>query len=73
MSRYAKAWWKSKTLWLNALVLLLATLELQLGMLREVLPVNLYALIAIALPVLNMLLRAVTKAPLGKRDAEHWR
>lgn len=68
----AKAWWKSRTLWLNALVLLLATAESQLGVLREALPVNLYALIAIGLPVLNMLLRVVTTAPLAKKDGEAW-
>lgn len=73
MSRYAKAWWKSKTIWLNALVLLFATVESQVELLRQVLPVNCYVLIAIGLPALNMLLRVLTKAPLGKRDAEHWR
>ena len=65
-----KAWWKSKTLWLNALVLLLATAESQLGVLREALPINVYALIAIALPVLNMLLRTVTTMPLARKDSE---
>ena len=69
----AKAWWKSRTLWLNALVLLLATAEAQLGLLREVLPINLYALIAIGLPVLNMVLRVATSVPLAKKDAELWR
>lgn len=68
-----KAWWKSRTLWLNAVVLLLATAESQLGLLREVLPINLYALIALVLPVLNMLLRVVTTAPLGAKDQESWR
>jgi len=65
-----KAWWKSRTLWINALVLLLVTVEQQLGVLRELLPVNLYALAAVALPVVNMLLRVITTMPLGKRDSE---
>ncbi len=65
-----KAWWKSRTLWVNALVLLLAAAEQQLGVLREVLPVNFYALVAIALPAANMILRVVTSVPLGKRDGE---
>lgn len=68
-----KAWWKSRTLWLNFIALLLATAESQIGLLRDVLPINVYALMAIALPALNMLLRVATTAPLGKKDREHWR
>lgn len=68
-----KAWWKSKTLWLNALVLLFATLELRLDLVKEIAPAQLYAWIAIALPVLNMLLRAITSVPIGSKDTETWR
>lgn len=69
----AKAWWKSRTLWLNFIALLLAAAESQVGLLREVLPINLYALMAIALPAVNMLLRVATTTPLGRKDQEHWR
>lgn len=68
-----RAWWKSWTLWVNFVCLVLAQAEAQLGLLREVLPINAYALIAMVLPPLNILLRAATTAPLGKRDREMWR
>lgn len=68
-----RAWWKSWTLWINFVFLLLAQAEAQIGLLREVLPINVYALIAIVLPPLNIALRAITTAPLGKRDREMWR
>lgn len=56
----AKPWWKSRTLWLNAAVLALAGAETQLNVLQPLLPVNVYALVAFGLPVLNAVLRFVT-------------
>ena len=68
-----RCWWKSWTLWINFVCLLLAHAESQLGLLQQVLPVNVYVLIAIVLPPLNIALRVITTAPLGKRDREIWR
>lgn len=56
----AKPWWRSRTLWINAIVLMLAVAEAKLGYLQAWLPVNVYGLIAFVLPVLNAGLRVVT-------------
>lgn len=55
-----KPWWQSWTLMANALVLALAIAELQLGVLQAVLPVNVYAVLAFAMPIVNGLLRLRT-------------
>lgn len=60
-----KAWWRSRTLWLNAFVLMAAAAETQLQVLQPLLPVNVYSLVAFGLPLLNVLLRVVTKQPLS--------
>ena len=57
-----KHWWKSRTLWLNASVLALAAAETQLQVLQPLMPVNVYAVIAFALPVLNAVLRLRTNS-----------
>lgn len=56
---------RSKTLWLNALVLLLVLVEQNMTALQGVLPANFYVWLLIALPVINMVLRALTTAPLA--------
>jgi hypothetical protein len=60
----SKPWWKSKTLWLNVVVLVCAAAETQLNVLQPLLPVNVYGLVAFGLPLLNVLLRTVTAARL---------
>lgn len=55
-----KPWFESRTLWLNALAAGLLTLEASTGALQPLLPVNVYAAVAIALPVLNAMLRVMT-------------
>lgn len=64
----SKAWWKSRTLRLNALAAALVVLEANTGVLQPVLPVNFYAVLAVALPVLNAVLRVATRQPLGCMD-----
>lgn len=54
----------SRTLWLNALALAVALAEAKLQLLQGLLPVNVYVLLAFALPVLNVMLRMVTSMPL---------
>ncbi len=51
---------RSKTHWLNALVLVLMGAEMQLNLLQPLLPVNVFALVAFLLPLVNMLLREFT-------------
>lgn len=56
----SKRWYQSKTLWLNAIVLLAATVETQLQVLKDVLPGGLFAWLAFGLPVANAALRFIT-------------
>lgn len=65
----AKPWYLSKTLLLNALVLILAGAESQLNLLQPMLPVNVYALVAFALPIANGLLRLITSSAVCIRPA----
>lgn len=60
-----KSWKRSKTLIFNALVLALAAAESQLHMIQPLLPVNFYAVIAFALPVINAGLRVITSQALA--------
>lgn len=55
-----KCWWHSKTLWINAAAAALVAFEAASGLLQPLLPVNLYTAIAVALPVVNAVLRVVT-------------
>lgn len=55
-----KCWWKSRTLWVNAIAAALVALEASTGLLQPRLPVNLYTAIAVALPVINAMLRVIT-------------
>lgn len=55
-----KPWYASKTLQLNAIAAALVAAEAHLGVIQPLLPVNFYAVIASALPLLNALLRMVT-------------
>ena len=66
-----KAWYLSKTLWVNALVAALVALEASTGLLQPFLPPHFYAIVAVALPIINAVLRIVTTQGLrlGKPDA----
>lgn len=55
-----KAWYQSKTLWVNIIVAALAALEAGTGVLQPFLPANFYAIVAVGLPVVNAILRIVT-------------
>lgn len=57
-----KVWWKSKTLWVNAIAAMLVALEAGTGVLQPILPVNLYTVLAVGLPIVNALLRVITTA-----------
>lgn len=64
-----KAWYLSKTLWLNALVLALAAAESQLNVLAGHLPGGLFAWLAFTLPVLNAALRLISSTALTASPA----
>ena len=55
-----KSWWKSKTLWVNIIVAILASLEATTGLLQPYLPEHWYVVVAVGLPVINVVLRIVT-------------
>lgn len=67
--RTRKPWWRSRTLQVNALVAALVALEAGTGLMQPVLPVNFYTAIAVALPVINAVLRVVTHEAHGRREA----
>lgn len=65
----AKAWWKSRTIRLNAIAAGLVVLEANTGLLQPHLPINFYTALAVGLPVLNAILRVITSQPLCRREA----
>ena len=71
-ARPCKHWWHSRTLIVNAVLLALLAAESQLNILQPLLPVNVYGVIAFALPVINAALRVLTTTSLtlggGARD-----
>lgn len=61
-----KKWWKSRTLWFNAIVAALASAEAAFGVLQPVLPGNVYAWFSIVLAVGNAVLRVITSQAVCK-------
>lgn len=60
-----KLWWQSRTLRINALAAALVALEAGTGLLQPYLPVNFYTAVAVALPVVNAVLRVITTQALA--------
>lgn len=61
-----KRWWKSKTLWFNAIVAGLAALEASAGMVQPFVPGNIYGWSLLLLTIGNTVLRIVTTQGLSK-------
>lgn len=61
-----KLWWQSRTLIVNALAAALVALEAGTGLLQPYLPVDFFTAIAVALPVVNAILRVITTQALGR-------
>jgi hypothetical protein len=61
-----KKWWKSKTLWLNAVVAMVAAMEAATGLLKPYVGEHGYVLLMIALPVANSMLRFISNDKLTK-------
>ena len=68
MPKKKKTWKNSKTIWVNATVLALASLEANTGLLQPLLPINFYNLIAILLPIVNTYLRVITTESIIDKD-----
>lgn len=56
----AKPWWKSKIILFNLASVVLAAAEASFGLLQPQVPVNVYAVIAFTMAVVNAALRFVT-------------
>lgn len=65
-----KAWYKSKSLWVNAVVAGLVALEAVTGLLQPYVGDAFYAAIAVALPIVNAMLRVITTEGIGRRDEQ---
>lgn len=65
-----KKWWKSKTLWFNAVVAALAAAEASFGVLQPVLPGNVYGWISFVLTVGNAILRFYTSQAVCLKNPE---
>jgi hypothetical protein len=61
-----KAWWKSKTVWLNAATIF--SLAMALPDVTAVIPVSFTPYIGAINAVINLALRVNTGIPLGRRD-----
>lgn len=61
-----KQWWKSKTLWLNGIVALVAALEVSTGLLKPYVGEDGYVLLMVLLPAVNAMLRVVSTTKLTK-------
>jgi hypothetical protein len=55
-----KHWWQSKTIWVNALVAVLAVAADNVSLLQPLLPANFFAIVAFGLPLVNVFLRVIT-------------
>lgn len=65
-----KPWWRSKTLWFNAVVIALATAEASFGVLQPLLPANAYACLTFGLAVGNAVLRFISNTQLALRGVQ---
>lgn len=65
-----KCWWKSRTLWFNAFAAGLVALEAATGILQPRLPVNFYTALAVALPVVNAMLRVITTQAIALKGGQ---
>ena len=64
-----KVWWKSKTLWVNAIVAALVATEAVTGVMQPYVAEKFYAAVAVFLPIINAVMRVVTSEALGaKKD-----
>ena len=65
-----KVWYRSKVLWFNAIVALLAAAEMSLRVVQDYLPGNIFAWLTFVLTVGNAALRVLTRQGLKLSDEE---
>lgn len=58
-----KPWWKSKTMLFNMAAGALIALEMNMPMLQDFIEAETYAYALVAVNIVNVVLRAITKAP----------
>ena len=63
----AKKVTRSKTMWFNATMATLAVLEMKTQILQPLLPPQSYAVFAVVVPIVNMVLRTMTSAPVTRK------
>lgn len=63
-----KPWYKSKTIIVNAFVAALVALEAVTGMLKPYLHADFYVVVAVALPIINAVLRVITTQGVSMRQ-----
>lgn len=61
-----KPWWKSRTVWVNIIVGVLSVIETQVELLKPYVPAGWFVIVAIGLPVVNIVLRLVTTTAVTK-------
>lgn len=61
-----KPWWKSKTLWFNTLIALMAAVEASTMLLQPHLPFNFYFALTVLMPAVNVALRFISTQELTK-------
>lgn len=62
-----KKWWQSKTVWFNAIMATATAAEASFSLLKEIIPVNSYAVLSFMLTVGNVFLRFVSAETLVDR------
>ena len=65
-----KVWYRSKVLWFNVLVALLATAEVSLRVVQDYLPGNVFAWLTFVLTVGNAALRVITRQGLTLSEGD---
>ncbi len=60
-----KPWYRSRTLWVNVFAAFLLGVEANLNLIQPFMPFNFYQIMAVLLPVINLLLRSITNTGLN--------
>lgn len=61
-----KCWWRSRTLWFNAVMGGLTALEASVGLIQPLVPGNIYGYGVLVLTIGNAMLRIITTQALAK-------
>ena len=56
----SKKWYQSKTIWFNATAASLLLIEQNLPILQPLIPLNIYTVATVVIPIVNVWLRVIT-------------